>query len=54
MKRRDTRLCGPELRSGRFFCPPAGPLTFSALASPPTSQLELRPSPQWGEGEAAS
>jgi hypothetical protein len=53
MKHRETRLCGPDLDSGRFFCPAAGPLTLSALASPPTSQLELRPSPQRGEGEAA-
>ena len=53
MKHRETRLCGPELRSGRFFCPAADPLTLSALASPPTSQLELRPSPQREEGEAA-
>jgi hypothetical protein len=53
MKHRETRLCGPELRSGHFFCPAAGPLTLRALASPPTSQLELRSSPQRGEGEAA-
>jgi len=53
MKHRETRLCGPELSSGRFFCPVASPFTLSALASPQTSQLELRPSPQWGEGEAA-
>ncbi len=39
MKHRETRLCGPELSSGRFFCPAASPLTL--------------PSPQWGEGEAA-
>ena len=40
MKHRETRLCGPDLDSGRFFCPAAGPLTL--------------PSPQRGEGEAAA
>jgi len=53
MKHRETRLCGPDPYPGRFFCPAADPLTLSALASPPTSQLELPPSPQRGEGETA-
>jgi len=44
MKHRETRLCGPELASGHFFCPAACPLTLGPLTLP---------SPQWGEGEAA-
>jgi hypothetical protein len=41
MRHRETRLCGPDLDSGRFFCPLAGPLTLGPLTLP---------SPRWGEG----
>ena len=38
MRHVETKLCGPDMSSGQFFCPPACPLTL--------------PSPSGGEGRA--
>lgn len=45
MKHVETTLKAAQPRAGQFFCPATGPLTLDPLTLP---------SPQWGEGEAAS
>jgi hypothetical protein len=55
MKHLETRLCGPDSYSGRFFCPATGPLTLGPLTLGPLTLGPLTlPSPRRGEGETAS